>query len=174
MRVSILVTLVLAGGLCGTAPSRAQDPQKDLHRAQELEKAGHVEQAIPIYLGVLKREAGNVEANLALGRAYLQTGHAAQAVESFERALQIQPGNADTVEWLGKSYLKAREPEKTVDLTLPSCTPMRLGLTQDKQLPSAHPAAEVMLEHSARAGYRGSIPWPGRGRSQRTRDPISR
>ena len=31
-----------------------------------------------------------------------------------------------------------------------------------------------MLKHSARDGYRGSIPWPGRGRSQRTRDPIGR
>lgn len=29
-----------------------------------------------------------------------------------------------------------------------------------------------MLKHSARGGYRGSIPWPGRGRSQHTRDPI--
>ena len=26
-----------------------------------------------------------------------------------------------------------------------------------------------MLKHSARGGYRGSIPWPGRRRSQRTR-----
>jgi hypothetical protein len=31
-----------------------------------------------------------------------------------------------------------------------------------------------VLKHSARRGYRGSIPWPGRGRSQRTRDPIGR
>ena len=31
-----------------------------------------------------------------------------------------------------------------------------------------------MLKHGARGGYRGSIPWPGRGRSQRTRDPIGR
>ena len=29
-----------------------------------------------------------------------------------------------------------------------------------------------MLKHVARGGYHGSIPWPGRGRSQRTRDPI--
>ncbi len=116
MRVSILVTLALAGALCGAAPSRAQDAQKDLHRAQELERAGRGEQAIPIYLGVLKREPKNVDANLALGRAYFQIGQAAQTAQSFERALQIQPGNADTVEWLGKSYLKGREPEKTVDL----------------------------------------------------------
>jgi len=26
-----------------------------------------------------------------------------------------------------------------------------------------------MLKHDARGGYRGSIPWPGCGRSQRTR-----
>lgn len=116
MRVGILVTLVLAAALCGAAPSRAQNAPKDLHRAQELEKAGHVEQAIPIYLGVLKREPGNVVANTALGRAYFQIGQAAQAAQSFERALQIQPGNADTVEWLGKCYLKAGNPEKTVDL----------------------------------------------------------
>ncbi len=116
MRVSILVTLALAGALCGATPSRAQDAQKDLHRAQELEKAGHVELAIPIYLGVLKREPGNVEASLGLGRAYFQSGQAAQAARSFESALQIQPGNADAVEWLGKSYLKAGEPQKTVDL----------------------------------------------------------
>ncbi|SPE28103.1 exported hypothetical protein [Acidobacteriia bacterium SbA2] len=116
MKVSILVTLILAGAVCGAAPSRAQDTQKELHRAQESEKAGHVEQAIPIYLGVLKREPANVEANLGLGRAYFQHGQAAQAVQSFERALQLQPGNADAVEWLGKSYLRAREPQETVDL----------------------------------------------------------
>ena len=116
MRVSVLVTLVLAGALGGAAPSRAQDAKNDLHRAQELEKAGHVEQAIPIYLGVLKREPGNVEANLGLGRAYYEHGQAAQAARNFERALQIQPGSADTVEWLGKSYLKARDPDKTVEL----------------------------------------------------------
>ena len=40
--------------------------------------------------------------------------------------------------------------------------------------PPAHPTREAMLKHSARGGYRGSIPWPGRGRSQRTRDPIGR
>ena len=40
--------------------------------------------------------------------------------------------------------------------------------------PPAHPTGEAMLKHGARGGYRGSIPWPGRGRSQRTRDPIGR
>ena len=40
--------------------------------------------------------------------------------------------------------------------------------------PPAHPTGEAILKHGARGGYRGSIPWPGRGRSQRTRDPIGR
>jgi hypothetical protein len=40
--------------------------------------------------------------------------------------------------------------------------------------PPAHPTIVAMLEDGARGGYRGSIPWPGRGRSQRTRDPIGR
>ncbi len=31
-----------------------------------------------------------------------------------------------------------------------------------------------MLKHGAHGGYPGSTPWPGRGRSQRTRDPIGR
>jgi hypothetical protein len=31
-----------------------------------------------------------------------------------------------------------------------------------------------MLKHGARGGYCESIPWPVRGRSQRTRDPIGR
>jgi hypothetical protein len=31
-----------------------------------------------------------------------------------------------------------------------------------------------MVNHSARGSYRGSILWPGRGRSQSTQDPIGR
>ena len=38
--------------------------------------------------------------------------------------------------------------------------------------PPAHSTGAVMMKHSARCGYHGSIPWPGRGRSQRTRDPY--
>jgi hypothetical protein len=40
--------------------------------------------------------------------------------------------------------------------------------------PPAHPTGEAILKYDARGGYRGSIPWPGRGRSQRTRDPSGR
>jgi len=40
--------------------------------------------------------------------------------------------------------------------------------------PPAHPRGETMLKRGALGGYRGSILWPGRGRSQRTRDPIGR
>ena len=43
-----------------------------------------------------------------------------------------------------------------------------------KKYPPTHPTGEARLEHGARGGYRGRIPWPGRGRSQRTRDPIGR
>jgi tetratricopeptide (TPR) repeat protein len=81
-----------------------------------LESAEHFEQAIPIYLGVIKREPRNLEADLGLGRAYFHCGQPAQAAESFERALQLQPGNPEIVEWLGKSYLRAREPQRVVEL----------------------------------------------------------
>ncbi len=40
--------------------------------------------------------------------------------------------------------------------------------------PPAHPTGERVLKGGARGGCRGSIPWPGGGRSQRTRDPIGR
>jgi hypothetical protein len=33
---------------------------------------------------------------------------------------------------------------------------------------------EAMVNYSARGGHRGSVPWPGRGRSQRARNPIGR
>ena len=96
--------------------SRAQEVQSELQRAQQLERAEHFKQAIPIYLGILKREPEDLEANLGLGRAYFHSGQPAQAARCFERALQLQPGNAETVEWLGKSYLRAREPQKVLEL----------------------------------------------------------
>src|SRR5208337_241997 len=116
MRKGIWVIVVLAGALCGLTWSRAQEVRSELRRAQELEKAGHFEQAIPIYLEVLKREPKNLEANLGLGRAYFHSGQHAEAAESFERALQLQLGNPEIVEWLGKSYLRAHEPQKVLEL----------------------------------------------------------
>jgi Flp pilus assembly protein TadD len=116
MRISIWIGIVLAGALCGAMSSRAQELQSELHRAQELEIAERFEQAIPIYLEVLKREPRNLEADLGLGRAYFHCGQPPQAAQSFEHALQLQPGNPEIVEWLGKSYLRAREPQRVVDL----------------------------------------------------------
>src|SRR5208337_2454498 len=49
----------------------------------------------------------------------------------------------------------------------------RPNINASNYLP-AHPTGKAMLKHGVRSGYRGSIPWPGRGRSQRTRDPIGR
>jgi Flp pilus assembly protein TadD len=106
----------LAGLLSAAAWSRAGDVQSELRRAQELERAEHFEQAIPIYLEVLKREPKNLEANLGLGRAYFHSGQHAEAADSFERALQLQPGNPEIVEWLGKSYLRAHAPQKVLEL----------------------------------------------------------
>ena len=106
----------LAGLLSAATWSRAQEVRSELRRAQELERAEHFDQAIPIYLGVLKREPKNLEANLALGRAYFHSGQHAEAADSFERALQLQPGNPEIVEWLGKSYLGARAPQKVLEL----------------------------------------------------------
>jgi len=106
----------LAGLLSAATWSRAGDVQSELRRAQELERAEHFDQAIPIYLGVLKREPKNLEANLGLGRAYFHSGQHAEAADSFERALQLQPGNPEIVEWLGKSYLRARAPQKVLEL----------------------------------------------------------
>jgi tetratricopeptide (TPR) repeat protein len=116
VRKEIWATILLAGALCGATSSRAQEVQNELQRARELETAEHFEQAIPIYLEVLKREPQNLEANLGLGRAYFHCGQPAQAAESFERALQLQPENTEIMEWLGKSYLRAREPQKVLEL----------------------------------------------------------
>jgi superkiller protein 3 len=116
MRKGIWVMVVLVGPLCGVTWGRAQEVRSELRRAQELERAEHFEQAIPIYLEVLKREPKNLEANLGLGRAYYHSGQHAEAVDSFERALQLQPGNPEIAEWLGKSYLRARAPQKVVEL----------------------------------------------------------
>jgi tetratricopeptide (TPR) repeat protein len=106
----------LAGLLSAATWSRAWDVQSELRRAQELERAECFEQAIPIYLEVLKREPKNLEGNLGLGRAYFHSGQHAEAADSFERALQLQPGNPEIVQWLGKSYLRARAPQKVLEL----------------------------------------------------------
>jgi len=116
MQNRLWLIFALAGLLSAATWSRARDVQSELRRAQELERAEHFEQAIPIYLGVLKREPKNLEANLGLGRAYFHSGQPGEAAESFERALQLQPGNPEIVEWLGKSYLRAHAPQKVVEL----------------------------------------------------------
>ena len=116
MRITIWVSVVLAGALCGATFSRAQEAQIELHRARELESAERFEQATAVYLVVLRREPRNLEANLGLGRAYFQCSQPAQAAESFERALQLQPGDPEIVEWSAKSHLRAREPQRVVEL----------------------------------------------------------
>jgi Flp pilus assembly protein TadD len=116
MQKRFWLIFALAGLLSAATWSRAGDVRNELRRAQELERAEHFEQAIPIYLGVLKREPKNLEGNLGLGRAYFHSGQPAEAADSFERALQLQPGNPEIVEWLGKSYLRARAPQKVLEL----------------------------------------------------------
>lgn len=116
MRISVGVTLVLAGTLCAPTPSRAQEVTSELRRAQELERTGHYQQAIPVYLGVLKQRPESPEANIGLGRTYFHSGQYAEAAINFERALELQAGNPQIVEWLGKSYLRASEPEKVLEL----------------------------------------------------------
>ncbi len=116
MRNRSWLVFALAGLLSAATWSRAEGVQGELRRAQELEIAEHFEQAIPIYLGILKGEPKNLEANLGLGRAYFHSGKSVDAADSFERALQLQPGNPEIVEWLSKSYLRARAPQKVVEL----------------------------------------------------------
>jgi tetratricopeptide (TPR) repeat protein len=90
--------------------------KSELRRAQELERSEHYQQAIPIYLGVLKQQPNCPEANIGVGRVYFHSGQYAEAAGSFERALELEPRNPEIVEWLGKSYLRASEPQKVLEL----------------------------------------------------------
>jgi Flp pilus assembly protein TadD len=110
MRSDIGITLVLIVALCATTSSLAQEVTSEVHRAQELERGEHYQQAIQFYLGVLKQEPNNPEAYTGLGRTYFHSGQYPEAAGNFERALELQPGSPQIVEWSGKSYLRASEP----------------------------------------------------------------
>ena len=87
-----------------------------LRQAQDLETAGHYDEAMTIFRTVLQSEPHSLPANLGLGRACFYLHQYPEAVDRLGQALKLSPGNADVVEWLARSYLRNMEPQKTIDL----------------------------------------------------------
>ena len=116
MRKYFCPILILAWFLCGSLWGQGLDVSSELRQARVLETAGHYDQAMTIYRGVLLSQPHSLPANLGLGRACFYSHEYPEAVDRFARALKLSPVNADVVEWLARSYLRNMEPQKAIDL----------------------------------------------------------
>jgi len=116
MRKHFCPFFVFAWFLCGTVLSAGVDTSTEMRRAQDLEAAGHYDQAMTLYRAVLQSEPQSLPANLGLGRACFYSREYPEAADRFGQALKIAPGNADVVKWLVRSYLGNMEPQKAIDL----------------------------------------------------------
>jgi Flp pilus assembly protein TadD len=116
MRKHFCPLFVLAWSLCLAAWCLGGGAQTELRRAQDLETAGHYDQAMAVYRAVLQSEPQSLPANLGLGRACFYSRQYSEAADRFGQALKLSPGNAGVVEWLARSYLGNMEPQKAIDL----------------------------------------------------------
>jgi tetratricopeptide (TPR) repeat protein len=116
MRKHFCPLFLLTWFLCGTVWSQGVDLPHELHLAQDLENAGHYDEAMTIYRAVLQSEPQSLPANLGLGRACFYSHRYSEAADRFGLAQKLSPGNADVVEWLARSFLGSMEPRKAIDL----------------------------------------------------------
>src|SRR6185436_19531088 len=73
--------------------------------AEELRKAGQVEEAEQVLRGGLTAHVTYLSAWVSLGRVLRDQKKDGEAVEALARALQLDPGNVVAARLLGDSYL---------------------------------------------------------------------
>ncbi len=105
------VVLVLA---CPLLRAQSSKLAEQSNQARELMASGKFEQAIPIYLELVKAVPGNAGLITNLGLAYHMAGHEQEAVTQLTHALKLDPHNIPAHFYLGYAYLSLGKPEKAI------------------------------------------------------------
>ncbi len=98
-----------AGAIEAFRRAVALDPTRTAFRARlaaRLWENDQYMQAISEWQTIASQEPGNVDAHLALARAYLKVGDRVRAVGEYDRILTLQPGQTEAREFVAKG--KAR------------------------------------------------------------------
>lgn len=120
----------------------------------DLIDSGSPSEAIPYLLAAEKLQPGDIQAPLALGRAYAALQRNLDAGDAYTRALSIDPGNSDA--WFGVGMMSLRQVE-TDTRRLISESPKSTYLTslqalvfaEEGKLPQAAERYEMLLASPA-------------------------
>ena len=91
--------------------SKLQDP---FDRAHRLHQSGRIQEAIDLYLKILRKQPRNGQLLFVLGTAYLQTGQFKKSIEPLQRSALINPKNAAAHCNLGMSLNALRRMEEAL------------------------------------------------------------
>lgn len=118
----LCIVVGAAGGAAATAfassrqeppPTNAALVRKSLLGKEAME-AGRYDEAIAIYLELVKALPKNAGLRLNLGMAYAMKGEPTQAIPHLERAVALQPSLVPAWLFIGSSYLEVDQPAKAI------------------------------------------------------------
>lgn len=114
--VSVLMTSLLLVVLAGCGKS----PEERLQAGSAFLDKRDYKAAILEFKSLLQEEPGNREARLLLGKTYLANGAYADAEKELAKAREQGGSNDDVLPALARAWLKQNQPQKVVELELPT------------------------------------------------------
>src|SRR6266699_2516836 len=108
LAVSLLPVLSLAYG-------QTDDLALKSKRGKDLMAAGRFEEAIPVYLELVKDLPDNPGPLMDLGLALHMAGHEREAVTQFQMVLKLKPSDMPAHLFLGAAYLGLKNPARAVE-----------------------------------------------------------
>ena len=75
-----------------------------IERALDLHKNGKINDAISLYLELIKNEENNPKLLFLLGTAYVQSNKTKEGIDYLKKSLSIKPDNASAHSNLGNAF----------------------------------------------------------------------
>lgn len=157
------MAITLQGCVGAGSQARIEASQKQLNKAQQLQRQGQLDEALEAFSLALEENPKLVEAYMGIGEIYRERGDFESASQSYRQATEISPNSFDahfyhglTLQLLGKirdsviTYLRALaiEPESyEANLNVASAY-LQLGRAADA-LPYAQRATELKPDQQA-------------------------
>jgi len=112
----------VGGGAGGEVRHDLPDPRDmvgvaaDVHRAAKLVRQGRCADALPLLLGVTRRDRYNFPAYNQAGLCLLEAGRLRSALNAFERAAQVNPQSAVPLKNAGNALLRLGEARRAEEV----------------------------------------------------------